>query len=141
MYIDSVVKAVRSYSLSGYLIRGQHLTVEGGWQKVQFLANVPGFNNPNNASHFLNTDTKLQFFNGKLGGRYGFNYDLRSQSFLQQRIQGYYSSQCCGISVDYQMMNVSQFALQGVPRDRRLAITFTLAGIGSIAAPLGGFAR
>ena len=70
------------------MIRGQHLTIEGGWQKRQYLPTVPGYNDPNNASHFLNTDTKLQFFNGKLGGRYGFNYDLKSQGFLQQRIQG-----------------------------------------------------
>lgn len=141
VFIDPIVKAIRSYSLTGFLIHGDHITVGGGWQKRQYLPLVPGYNDPNNASHFINTDTTLRLMNGRFGGRYGFNYDLRNQSFLQQRIQGYYSSQCCGISVDYQMMNVSQFALTGVPRDRRLAVTFTLAGIGSFAAPLGGFAR
>ena len=141
VYIDPIVKAIRSYSFYGFWVNGEHLTVEGGWQKRQYLPTVPGYDNPNNASHFINGSATFRLLDGRYGGRYIFNYDLRNTSFLQQRIQGYYSSQCCGISIDYQMMNVSQFQLTGVPRDRRLAITFTLAGIGSFASPLGAFGR
>jgi hypothetical protein len=102
---------------------------------------VPGYDNPNNASHFLNGTTRFRLRNGKYGGMYQTTYDIHNGGFLQQRLQGHYASQCCGFAVDYQMMNISQFGFEGVQRDRRITVTFSLAGIGSFITPLGAFGR
>jgi hypothetical protein len=143
VYIDPITRAVQSYSAAAYLRphNGERFEIKAGWSRRPFRLLDPNFNNSNNSSHFLNAGTTVRLFQGRIEGTYEFNYDLKNSGFLQQRIRGYYGSQCCGLAVEYQMMNVSQFALSGVSRDRRLAVTFNLAGLGSFAAPLGGFAR
>ena len=83
----------------------------------------------------------MQTIDNRVGGTYRFNFDVGNRRFMQQQIVAYLNSQCCGFAVDYQVTNVSQFQLSGVPMDRRLAVTFTLAGIGSFSPPLGGFTR
>ena len=40
---------------------------------------------------------------------YSFNYDLRRDSFLQQRYLAYYNAQCCGFGVEYQTYNFSNY--------------------------------
>jgi len=140
MSVDATTRQIRSYSVGARIWRPK-LQLDGSWSKRRYLPNVPGFNNPASASHYLGANATVRLLDGRLGATYGFQYNLQQNGFLQQRIAGYYASQCCGISVDYQMMNISQFRLEGVPRDRRLAITFSLAGIGSFATPLGAFGR
>jgi len=58
--------------------------------------------------------------------------------FVQQRVLAFYNSQCCGLSVDLQMRDI---AYLGLPRQtvRQINFSFTLAGIGSFANPLGSF--
>ena len=76
----------------------------------------------------------------RLGGTYSFNYDLRRDSFLQQRYLAYYNAQCCGFAVEYQTFNFDGgFAGVPIPQDRRFNISFTLAGIGSFSNVLGAF--
>ena len=140
MYIDSTVMKVRSYSATAVVSRPQ-IELQAGWSKRQYLPDVPGFDNPGAASHYLNANATVRTRDGRFGGTYGFNYDLLQNGFLQQRIMGYYSAQCCGVSVDYQTINISQFGLEGVQRVRRIAVSFTLAGIGSFSTPLGAFGR
>jgi hypothetical protein len=137
VYIDSLTRRVQSYSARAFLRpkNGERFEIAGGW------SNRPNFINPDFGSHFVDGAATVRLFQGRLEGMYGFNYDLKNTFMLQQRIRAFYGTQCCGFAVDYQMMNVSQFALQGVPRDRRIAVTFVLAGIGSFVTPLGGFAR
>jgi hypothetical protein len=140
LYVHPTERRVQSLSASTRLsfVRFQ---LEGGWSKQQFIPNVPGFNDPNFASHFLNATATFRTLTGRLGGTYGFNYDIGNSRFIQQRFVAYYNAQCCGISFDYQTINVSQFQLSGVPADRRFGVSFTLAGIGSFSSPLGGFGR
>jgi hypothetical protein len=57
---------------------------------------------------------------------------------MQQRIVAFYNAQCCGITVDYQTVNLSHLGV-GVEKDRRFGISFTLAGIGSFSNPMGAF--
>jgi hypothetical protein len=70
-----------------------------------------------------------------VGGSYWFNYDLGNRKWIQQRIVGYYNSQCCGITVDWQ----SSVGYSTLPTNRLFSVSFTLAGIGSFANPMGSF--
>ena len=51
-----------------------------------------------------------------------------------------YAAQCCGVSVDYQVVNVAPYGV-GIQTDHRFNFSFTLAGIGTFTNPLGSFGR
>jgi lipopolysaccharide assembly outer membrane protein LptD (OstA) len=73
-------------------------------------------------------------------GFYQFNYDLKRQVFVQQRLSVAYNTQCCGIAAEYQSFNYATGGLViGVPKDRRFNLSFTLAGIGSFSNLFGSF--
>jgi hypothetical protein len=59
---------------------------------------------------------------------------------IQQRSTGFYNAQCCGIAVEFQRFNYGNSGYYYViPNDRRFTISFTLAGIGTFASPMGMF--
>jgi LPS-assembly protein len=139
MYLDSKTLQAQSYSAS-IDARGPRGFLQAGWSKRQYLPGVPGFDNPLSASHFLNGTASLHSSSGRVGGAFGFNVDLREKSFLQHRYSVFYNAQCCGLSVDYQVMSLSHIRPE-IKSDRRFNFSFTLAGIGSFSNPLGSFGR
>jgi hypothetical protein len=54
---------------------------------------------------------------------------------------GYYNAQCCGFGIEYQAYNFA--GLRGVrlpfSYDRRVNVSFTLAGLGTFSNVLGAF--
>ena len=98
------------------------------------------FDDPNRATHYINSSTTVRSRQNRVGATYSFNYDLRQDMFLQQRYLAYYNAQCCGFGVEYQSFNFTNgFAGVPIPQDRRLNISVTLAGIGSFSNLLGAF--
>ena len=132
---DSKYRSLRSISASGTIQRGSLLQFTSGWRKQFAIEGHPDFT-ANRSYHFLDTATTIRTADNGVGGTYSFNFDVKNTSFLQQRIVAYYNTQCCGVSFDYQSISVP---LLGIPSDRRFGISFTLAGIGSFANPLGSF--
>ena len=138
MYIDSDTRAIMSYSATAGL--SSDLTeFRGGWSRRLFLPDVPGFDNPAGATHFLDAAVKLRTKSRRFSGEYGLNYDVKSRGFLNQRVVVGMNAQCCGVSVDYQTVALGHLALAGLQQDRRFGISFTLAGIGSFSNPMGAF--
>ncbi|HWB16728.1 MAG TPA: putative LPS assembly protein LptD [Vicinamibacterales bacterium] len=135
MEIDSKYRAIRTLNASGSL-QNDRAQVTAGWSKREVIPGLAGFDDPNYASHFINADVTVHTRDNHVGGTYAFNFDMHARGFLQQRILAYYNSQCCGVSIDYQSISTP---LLSVPSDRRFGISFTLAGIGSFANPLGSF--
>ena len=74
----------------------------------------------------------------KFGGIYSFSYDVLLGRLLNQRISGFYNSQCCGIAFEYQTFNYGGIT-QGLPvsADHRFFLSFTLAGLGNFS-PFNG---
>ena len=60
---------------------------------------------------------------------------------VQQRMLAYYNAQCCGFSVEYQTYNLANlgFFRTRAAQDKRLNVSFTLAGLGTCANLLGAF--
>jgi LPS-assembly protein len=136
---DFFVDAFRTYAATGS-VNGSNVQVSAGWSRRRFIPNLQGFNDPNLANHYLNASASVRGARNRVGAQYAFNYDLRQDTFLQQRFMAYYNAQCCGISVEYQNFNFNNgFAGVQVPEDRRFNISFTLAGIGSFSNALGAF--
>ena len=136
---DFFVDAFRTYAATGS-VNGSKVQVSAGWSRRRFIPNLQGFNDPNLANHYMNASASVRGAGNRVGAQYAFNYDLRLDTFLQQRFMAYYNAQCCGISVEYQNFNFNNgFAGVQVPEDRRFNISFTLAGIGSFSNALGAF--
>ena len=137
---DPTVHAVRTIGANGTVRRSAWLSGTIGWSQRRFIPELTGFNDPRLANHFINGSVDLRAERNRVGGTYAFNYDLRNDTYLQQRYIAYYNAQCCGIAVEYQMFNF-QGAVPtiGVPQDRRFNISFTLAGIGTFSNLFGAF--
>ncbi len=134
MSIDPKYRAIQTLNASGTL-DSKHVQLTAGWSKREAIEGSPDYPEAL-ADHYLNAATTIKTSDNHIGGSYVFNFDVKDASFLQQRIMVYYNSQCCGISFDWQTITTP---LLSVPSDRRLGISFTLAGIGSFANPLGSF--
>jgi hypothetical protein len=137
---DTQVHAVRTVAANGTWHHAPWFSTSVGWSQRKFIPTLPGYDNPLLATHYLNAGTTVRSPGNSLGGVYSFNYDLRQNTFLQQRLMTYYNSQCCGVAVEYQTVNFgAAFSTIGVTQDHRFNISFTLAGIGTFSNLLGAF--
>jgi LPS-assembly protein len=137
---DPTAHALRTLAASGTFNHSDWLSASGGWSQRRFIKDLPGFNDPARADHYLNAAANVRGAGNRIGGQYAFNYDLRRDTFLQQRYSAYYNAQCCGIGVEYQTFNYQgAFIGIGVPQDRRFNLSFTLAGIGTFSNLFGAF--
>lgn len=134
---DHQVSAIRTVAASGTIAHAPWLQAEAGWSLRRVIPELRGFDEAT-ASHFLNATATLRTRRNDWGGTYSFNYDLRRDSFLQQRYMGYYNAQCCGVAVEWQTWDM-QGTVIGLttPKDRRFNISFTLAGIGAVPSFFG----
>jgi LPS-assembly protein len=90
------------------------------------------------ATHWMSTDGSFKTRDGRLGGAYLFDIDVKNRSLLNQRYRFSYNAQCCGFGVEYQITNIESLN-QGDKYRRTFNFTFTLAGIGSFSNPMGAF--
>jgi hypothetical protein len=137
MEIHPQVRRPQLYSASA-MYDTQSARFMGGWRKRPVIEGLPGFEETA-ATHYLNANASFKFLDNRVGGSYGFDYDVQAAGFVQQRLVGYYNAQCCGISMDFQNAVINGVGNPNPLRDRRFGISFTLAGIGSFANPFGAF--
>jgi LPS-assembly protein len=139
MYLDSRTLQAQSYGAS-VTATGSRGQVSAIWSKRQFLPDVPGYNNPAAATHALIGWTSVRTPSGRWIGNFSFQADLKQKTLLDWRTSLSYAAQCCGVSVDYQVVNVAPYGV-GIQTDHRFNFSFTLAGIGTFSNPLGSFGR
>jgi LPS-assembly protein len=132
MFIDPKTKAITNMNASSRIER-ERVDVDVRWIKVFNVKDLPSFQT---GYEQLNGSTTIRSRRNTVGGTYAFTIDVENRKWLQQRIMGYYNSQCCGINIEWQS---SSTFIQGLPSNRLFSVSFTLAGIGSFANPLGSF--
>ena len=98
---------------------------------------VPGFDDPAQLDHFINTSSTVRTRDNRYGGIYSFNFDALHGTLLQQRMSAFYNAQCCGIAIEYQRFNLAGASGTPVLADHRFFLSFTLAGLGNFS-PLNG---
>ena len=97
---------------------------------------------PNAVSHAVNASTTVQHaVTGGWAAPTGSTWTFSTSRSSSSACDSLTTPSAAGSAVDYQMFNVSQFRRRACRQDRRFAVTFTLAGIGSFAPPLGAFGR
>jgi hypothetical protein len=139
MFLDSRTRQPQTYSASVTAF-GRLTQVSAVWSKRQYLPDVPGYNNPAGASHAISGWGTLRSPGGRMSGSFALKVDVKQKLFLEQRVGASYNAQCCGFSVDYQVLNLSHLTV-GSRTDHRFNFSFTLAGIGSFSNPMGSFGR
>ena len=137
---DPTAHTLKTFSSSGIASFSDWLQTSVTWSRRRYIPNLPGYNDPASATHFLSATANVHRAGNRIGGAYTFNYDLKQDAFLQQRLTAYYNSQCCGIAVEYQAFNYTgSFAAQGLTQDHRFNVSFTLAGVGTFSNLFGAF--
>lgn len=136
---DTQVHALRTIAANGTVSKGW-VQASAVWSENRYIPELPGFNILAAATQSIGATTTIRRSGNGLGGTYAFNYDLRNQYMVNQRLTAYYNTQCCGVGVEYQAVNfLNNVATIGVPQDHRFNISFTLAGIGTFSNLLGSF--
>jgi LPS-assembly protein len=135
---DSTERVLRTLAANG-TFNAAWVQATGGWSLKRFIPGLRGFEEAS-STHYLNASGNVRRPGSRLGGNYSFSYDLKRDSFLQQRFTAYYNAQCCGVAVEYQSFNLlgSTVGL-AVPNDHRFNLSFTLAGIGTFSNLFGAF--
>ena len=137
---DTQFKSIRTISADGTIAVGGWMQTTAGWSQRRFIKGLPGFDNPKKLDHYLNIFTSMKNPNNSLGGSYSINYDLLREQYLQQRLLVYYNAQCCGISLEVQLFNFEGLGVRApVTSDKRINLSFTLAGLGTFANVFGAF--
>jgi LPS-assembly protein len=90
-------------------------------------------------TNYLSSTTRVNFLEGKIGGSYDFQLNVKEMSLVQHRLGFHYNAQCCGVALEYQSYNYPATSAFLVPQDRRFSVTFTLAGVGTFSNLLGAF--
>jgi LPS-assembly protein len=138
--VDPTVHAFRTFAANGTASFSDWLQTTLTWSRRRHIPDLPGFNDPAGASHYLGASANVRRMGNRIGGYYSFNYDMKNDTFLQQRFTAYYNSQCCGIAAEYQTFNYgASLAARGLTQDRRFNLSFTLAGVGTFSNLFGAF--
>ncbi len=137
---DPTAHTLRTLAANGGVSWSQWLQATAGWSQRRYIPTLPGFNNLAGATNYLNAAANVHRTDGRVGGSYTFNYDLKRDTFLQQRYTGYFNSQCCGIAIEYQTFNYGgSLSAYGLQQDKRFNLSFTLAGVGTFSNLFGAF--
>jgi hypothetical protein len=136
--IDSRYLAVRQISAGGSYNWTGRVQTNLSWSKQGFIEQLTGFNDKSLLSQAVNAQTNVHTKDNSLGGIYSFSYDVTQGRMLNQRVSGFYNTQCCGIAFDYQNFSYGGItAGLPVPSDHRFFLSFTLAGLGNFS-PFNG---
>ena len=109
--------------------------VTAGWSQRRFIPDLPTYNNPLSATHYLNATTNVRSPGNSSAAPTRSTTTSCNNHFLQQRFIAHYNSQCCGFAVEYQNVQLRHgVRRQSASRqDHRFNISFTLAGIGTFS--------
>ena len=88
---------------------------------------------------FASLSARTRFLRDRLSTAYSISVDLARSYVVSQGIVGSYMAQCCGVQAEYQQFSYpSGFGLPQ-PTDRRINVSFVLAGLGTFSNFFGAF--
>jgi len=132
---DTRFRAVRNYRASASITQSW-ADFSGSWAKQQVIPGLQGYDDPRYANHYLSFSSRLKKPGGGASLAYSTFVDILNSRFAQHRFGAFYNAQCCGVAMDYVVVDLSHYGLRN---DKRFSLSFSLAGIGSFVNPLGVF--
>ena len=98
--IDSQYLELRTISANGsYSARPVQRRPPGG-ASARLSPESPPFNDPASLDQYINASGSAHTQDNAVGATYSIYYDMLRSRLLQQRITGFYNSQCCGLALD-----------------------------------------
>jgi LPS-assembly protein len=86
---------------------------------------------------YLSGSTSLHSPNGHVTGTYALSWDITHSTIVTQNVLATYMAQCCGLQMEFQKFHLVSSA--PIPSDRRINISFVLAGLGTFSNFFGAF--
>jgi len=86
---------------------------------------------------YFSGSTSLHTPNGHFTGTYAIGWDLTHSTVVTQNVLATYMAQCCGLQMEFQNFHLVSSA--PVPSDRRINLSFVLAGLGTFSNFFGAF--
>jgi hypothetical protein len=116
----------------------QNIQTMVGWSHKFFIAELPGYDNPDQLDHYLNANLTARTRDNKYGLTTSINYDVLRSAMTQQRVSAFYNAQCCGLAFEFQRYSFAGLPSYVIPADNRFFLSFTLAGLGNFSPFSGG---
>jgi LPS-assembly protein len=88
-------------------------------------------------SSYFSGSTSLHTPNGHFTGTYSIGWDLTHSTIVTQNVLATYMAQCCGLQMEFQNFHLVSSA--PIPSDRRINLSFVLAGLGTFSNFFGAF--
>jgi hypothetical protein len=88
-------------------------------------------------SSYLSGSTSLHTPNSHFTGTYAISWDITHSTIVTQNVLATYMAQCCGLQLEFQKFHLVSSA--PIPSDRRINISFVLAGLGTFSNFFGAF--
>jgi LPS-assembly protein len=89
---------------------------------------------------YFSGSTSLRSPSGHYTGTYALSWDITHSTVVTQNILATYMAQCCGLQLDLQKFNYPQSSAGfPIPSDRRINVSFVLAGLGTFSNFFGAF--
>ena len=82
---------------------------------------------------YLSGSTSLKSPGQHYTGTYALSWDITHSTIITQNILATYMAQCCGLQVEFQKFNYVGIPGTPVPSDRRINMSFVLAGLGTFS--------
>jgi hypothetical protein len=86
---------------------------------------------------YLSGSTSLRSKNSHFTGTYALSWDITHSTIVTQNVLATYMAQCCGLQMEFQKFHLVSSA--PIPSDRRINISFVLAGLGTFSNFFGAF--
>jgi LPS-assembly protein len=86
---------------------------------------------------YLSGSTSLRSPNSHFTGTYAISWDITHSTIVMQNVLATYMAQCCGLQMEFQKFHLVSSA--PIPSDRRINISFVLAGLGTFSNFFGAF--
>jgi hypothetical protein len=112
-------------------------TVSGGLASGNLQFSRQRFSRISPPNSYFSGSTSLHSPNGHFTGTYGLSWDLTHSTIVTQNVLATYMAQCCGLQMEFQKFHLVSSA--PIPSDRRINISFVLAGLGSFSNFFGAF--
>ena len=112
-------------------------TVSADWASGSLQFSRQRVSANSKANSYFSGSTSLHTPNGHFTGTYAIGWDLTHSTIVTQNVLATYMAQCCGLQMEFQ--NFHLVASAPVPSDRRINLSFVLAGLGTFSNFFGAF--
>ena len=86
---------------------------------------------------YFSGSTSLRSPNSHFTGTYAISWDITHSTIVTQNVLATYMAQCCGLQMEFQKFHLVSSA--PISSDRRINISFVLAGLGTFSNFFGAF--